>query len=108
MSPSTGRTAAWQRMRQWQVWAVRVIRQQGLIVTDAAPCTFLHEGRRADLRCGLRRGLLCELDLSYTGANISLAKILGKANFHPVISLIVPSVSTALWIDLGGRAAHQP
>jgi hypothetical protein len=36
-----------------------VIRHQRLIVTDAASCTFLHEGREADLRCGLRRGLLC-------------------------------------------------
>jgi hypothetical protein len=31
--------------------AVHVIRQQGLIVKDAAPCTFLHEGRIADFRC---------------------------------------------------------
>ena len=34
-----------------QLWAVRVIRHQGPTVTDAAPCTFLHEGRIADFRC---------------------------------------------------------
>ena len=34
-----------------QLWAVRVIRHQGLIVTDAAPCTFLNEGRKPELRC---------------------------------------------------------
>jgi hypothetical protein len=36
---------------EWQQWAVRVIRHQGLIIKDAAPCTFLHEGRIADFRC---------------------------------------------------------
>jgi hypothetical protein len=42
---------------QWPLRAVRVIRvirQQRLIVTDAAPCTFIHEERRAAFRC------LCE------------------------------------------------
>ena len=29
------------------------------IVTDAALCTFRHEGRKPDLRCALHRGLLC-------------------------------------------------
>jgi peroxiredoxin len=43
-------------------------------------------------------------DPSYTCANSSLAKTLDNANFRPVILLIVPSVSTALCIDLGGRA----
>jgi hypothetical protein len=28
-------------------------------VIDAAACTFLHEGRIADLRCALHKGLLC-------------------------------------------------
>jgi hypothetical protein len=28
-------------------------------VIDAAACTFLHEGRKPDLRCALHRGLLC-------------------------------------------------
>ena len=63
-----------------------------------------YQGRKPELRCDLRRGLLCGLDLSYTCANSSLAKIMDKANFRPVILLIVPSVSTALCIDLGGRA----
>jgi hypothetical protein len=34
-----------------KLWAVRGIRHQGLTVTDAAPCTFLHKGRKSDLRC---------------------------------------------------------
>jgi hypothetical protein len=49
---------------QWPLRAVRVIRvirHQGPIVTDAAPCTFLHEGRKPDFRCALHRGLLCGL-----------------------------------------------
>jgi hypothetical protein len=27
-------------------------------VTDAAPCTYLREGRNADIRCALHRGTL--------------------------------------------------
>ena len=34
-------------------------RQKGPVVTDAAPCTFLHERREAALRCGLHGGQLC-------------------------------------------------
>jgi hypothetical protein len=29
---------------------------RGPIVSDAAPCTFLHEGRKQDFRCNLHRG----------------------------------------------------
>ena len=66
-----------------------------------------YQGRKPELRCDLRRGLLRGLDLNYTCANSSLAKIMDKANFRPVILLIVPSVSTALCIDLGGRAVSS-
>jgi hypothetical protein len=47
----TGCSAEWPTTGERQDWAVRVIRHQGLIVTDAAPCTFLNEGRKPELRC---------------------------------------------------------
>jgi hypothetical protein len=49
MSAMRVAAAAWQHHFDGPVWAVRVIRHQGLIVKDAAPCTFLHEGRVADI-----------------------------------------------------------
>ena len=51
MAAMTGRAAALSGMVELPIWAVRFIRHQGLIVKDAAPCTFLHKGREPDLRC---------------------------------------------------------
>jgi hypothetical protein len=46
MAAMTGRAAALSGMVELPIWAVRFIRHQGLIVKDAAPCTFLHKGRK--------------------------------------------------------------
>jgi hypothetical protein len=51
--PSYARTSAKRKLHrsdnkacECQLWAVHVIRRQGLIITDAAPCTFVREGQK--------------------------------------------------------------
>ena len=38
-------------------------------VIDAAACTFLHEGREADIRRSLHRGLLCGEKCAFTAGD---------------------------------------
>jgi hypothetical protein len=49
-----------------QLWAGRVIRHQALMATDAAPRTFLHKGRIADLRCKCEVGVRQQRELTFT------------------------------------------
>jgi hypothetical protein len=46
-------------MIEWRLWTDNVIIHLGRIVADAATCTFLHEGRIADFRCGHHQGPFC-------------------------------------------------
>ena len=46
-------------------------------VINAAACTFLHEGRKPDIRCALHIGLLCGTLLPFAG-NIPMAAFASK------------------------------
>ena len=46
-------------MIEWRLWTDNVIIHLGRIVADAATCTFLHEGRTADIRRARCQGRLC-------------------------------------------------
>jgi hypothetical protein len=49
--------------------------RKGPTVTDAAPCTFLHEGRKPDFRCALHRGPLSGTKRPFAAAADASAEI---------------------------------